>query len=914
MTRKNAFRILGVGLFILWGALSLSLPARAQRARDMVTRYDVRTIFAGTPGIDSLQIPTEMIRGRPAGGAGQTTVWNGSGADIARDRVVAVAGVQVLGTGERVPSIILATNTGATAERTRGQFVTLEAITNATQGLAGTSALSANPGPIDLAAATLGDPIYLGLTGLPTLTQPTGAFMTQEVGTVGVVASDQIAWNLAQSEAEAHTHADQSQGSQLALSAAGTAASITADAAGRALFADNFWTSATLSAGAGGKFTTDLATAAVWQNFGAANSWSTPVIAELVADDAFTAVEVSTAGVGGKFAANALTTAGITNLVADDAFTATEFVAGAGGKFAPNALVTAGIANLFGDDSWTAIEVSTVGVGGKFAADCIANAAAWQNLGAANSWTTAVIAELLADDAMTTVEFGAGAGGKFAAGALNTAGLANLVADDAFTATEVSTVGAGGKFAANALTTAGIGNLFADDSWSTTEFAAGLGGKFAAGALNNAGVANIVADDAFTATEFGAGVGGKFAANALVNAGIVNLFGDDSWTATEFVAGVGGKFATDCVSTAAAWQNLGGANTWTTAVINELVIDDAFTTAEFAAGVGGKFAAGAVNNAGLANLVADDAFTATEFGAGAGGKFGANALVNAGIVNLFGDDSWTATEFGAGVGGKFAANSLVTAGVANLFADDAWTATEFGAGVGGKFAPNALVTAGITNLFADDSWTATEFAAGAGGKFAANALAAAGVTNLIAADAFTAANNLQVFQDGSFAADAATRALFGAGIWTATELATSSVATAEILDNTVASVDLANATSTLDVNVDTPVAVVSRTYNSASDAAQDVTIYSANSPAMEILDVWLDDDVAEGGALTMTLRDATGGLGNAISSALDCNATTIQRTTLIASNSLAANSSLVMRFSAAVGVAGGTIHVEYRRR
>lgn len=167
---------------------------------------------------------------------------------------------------------------------------------------------------------------------------------------------------------------------------------LSANAAGRAKMADDYFTNAEFVAGAGGKF--------------APGSLDTTALANVVADDAFTSTEVSTVGAGGKFAAGAITTA----------------ATAAGGLFAAGSLNTAGLANVIADDAFTSTEVSTVGAGGKFAAGAI---------------TTAATA----------------AGGLFAAGALNTAGIANTVADDAFTSAEFA-VGAGGKFAANCLASA----------------------------------------------------------------------------------------------------------------------------------------------------------------------------------------------------------------------------------------------------------------------------------------------------------------------------------------------------------------------------------------------------------------------------------------------------------------------------
>lgn len=135
----------------------------------------------------------------------------------------------------------------------------------------------------------------------------------------------------------------------------------------------------------------------------------------------------------------------------------------------------------------------------------------------------------IADDFFTTAEFVAGAGGKFAPGALNNAGIANTVADDAFTATEFL-AGAGGKFAPNCLVTAGIQNLFADDAFTVAEFAAAGGGKFAPNCLTAATAANLFANDsmdaAFCAAKIDAGAIPAAAIGAGVLLGLESVIAD----------------------------------------------------------------------------------------------------------------------------------------------------------------------------------------------------------------------------------------------------------------------------------------------------------------------------------------------------------------------------------------------------
>lgn len=102
--------------------------------------------------------------------------------------------------------------------------------------------------------------------------------------------------------------------------------------------------------------------------------------------------------------------------------------------------------------------------------------------------------------------------------------------------------------------------------------------------------------------------------------------------------------------------------------------------------------------------------------------------------------------------------------------------------------------------------------------------------------------------------------------------------------------------------------------NTDPDGNNDIILYNANLPeGIEILDAWLDMTTAEGGAMTVTLRDAVNGGGNAITSAMDANSTSIERTTSLANQALAANSSLVANFSANPGTAVGRIVVLFRR-
>lgn len=79
--------------------------------------------------------------------------------------------------------------------------------------------------------------------------------------------------------------------------------------------------------------------------------------------------------------------------------------------------------------------------------------------------------------------------------------------------------------------------------------------------------------------------------------------------------------------------------------------------------------------------------------------------------------------------------------------------------------------------------------------------------------------------------------------------------------------------------------------------ADDVVIYTANSPAMKILDSYIIVSAAGAGGSTVTLRTALAGGGSAVSSAFSTAATGVVRSTLASSPSLAAGSTLVARRS-----------------
>lgn len=100
--------------------------------------------------------------------------------------------------------------------------------------------------------------------------------------------------------------------------------------------------------------------------------------------------------------------------------------------------------------------------------------------------------------------------------------------------------------------------------------------------------------------------------------------------------------------------------------------------------------------------------------------------------------------------------------------------------------------------------------------------------------------------------------------------------------------------------------------NTDPDGNNDIVINNADiTSAIEITDVWMQVSTPEGGALTATLRTAANGGGTAISSAIDCNSTTLQRTTALAGNSIAALGSLYLNFSANPGTAVGVLYISY---
>lgn len=91
--------------------------------------------------------------------------------------------------------------------------------------------------------------------------------------------------------------------------------------------------------------------------------------------------------------------------------------------------------------------------------------------------------------------------------------------------------------------------------------------------------------------------------------------------------------------------------------------------------------------------------------------------------------------------------------------------------------------------------------------------------------------------------------------------------------------------------------VIRKSFAATGAGADDVTVYSANAPfAFRVVDCHLLIDTAVA-LTTATLRDATGGGGSALSSALDTGGTGVSRNDGQVTGTVAANGSLVLRRS-----------------
>lgn len=109
----------------------------------------------------------------------------------------------------------------------------------------------------------------------------------------------------------------------------------------------------------------------------------------------------------------------------------------------------------------------------------------------------------------------------------------------------------------------------------------------------------------------------------------------------------------------------------------------------------------------------------------------------------------------------------------------------------------------------------------------------------------------------------------------------------------------------VDANGLSPLLVIRKSFSAGGGgSADDVTIYGANAPfGFRVVDSWLYVLTAVGGS-TCTLRDATGGAGNALSDAFSSAATgKKENTALTATRTIAANGTVVLRRSDN-GVAG----------
>ena len=147
-----------------------------------------------------------------------------------------------------------------------------------------------------------------------------------------------------------------------------------------------------------------------------------------------------------------------------------------------------------------------------------------------------------------------------------------------------------------------------------------------------------------------------------------------------------------------------------------------------------------------------------------------------------------------------------------------------------------------------------------------------------------------------------------------TSFVNDSIKTAHIADNQISAdkiLPLANSDDTI-LNT-TPMYYEYLWEHSDLDANSDIQIFSANTPAMEILDIYMIVDTLEGGAMTATLRDAFNGGGNAYSSALDCNSTTLEKTTTLTTHTVVAGGNMYINFSGRAGTATGKLVIVARR-
>lgn len=138
------------------------------------------------------------------------------------------------------------------------------------------------------------------------------------------------------------------------------------------------------------------------------------------------------------------------------------------------------------------------------------------------------------------------------------------------------------------------------------------------------------------------------------------------------------------------------------------------------------------------------------------------------------------------------------------------------------------------------------------------------------------------------------------GTVTATMLATSSVQPVKIEG-------LAHTADT--VRIRTP-QLLTINYTAASfDANDDIVLTFAAGHAVLVLDMFVNQTTAEGGALTATLRDTANGGGSAISGSVDLNsaAGTVLRPTTFIPKALAASGSVYLKASANPGTTAGAV-------
>lgn len=257
-----------------------------------------------------------------------------------------------------------------------------------------------------------------------------------------------------------------------------------------------------------------------------------------------------------------------------------------------------------------------------------------------------------------------------------------------------------------------------------------------------------------------------------------------------------------------------------------------------------KFAADSWDNTFLLDAVANNAFAA-----------------NANTRALFADGIWTGIYFADNaLGATTTGRAIIATDYFNLataldkFAADSWNnAFLVDAIEDNAFAANANTRA----LFANGIWTGIYFAdnaldATAGGR----AIITAGYFDVATAldkfetDSWDATFLLDAIEDGAFAATADTRALFGAGIWEDTYLATNSVTADKVLGGILNAVKIA---VLADAAVIGGIPIVYRITLPDASTDTDVTITYKTT----ITDIWFvkTDATGAGGASTLIVKN-----------------------------------------------------------